>query len=294
MRYGNPSTASAVNDLIAQGCTRILALALYPQYSATTTASAYDKLFDALKRVKRQPALTTLGSYHDHPLYIDALAQSVRRALAWKEGTPAPSPHKPSEPQPQKLLPPQGGGWEGGIHGTSSAKTTARLLSHRERAEGEGSPPPTPAPLPPLLLDPNDPTLPETIVVSFHGLPQRYFEEGDPYHCHCMKTSRLLRESLGWPAERWATSFQSRFGPAKWLEPYTSDTILRLAREGKKHIAILSPGFASDCIETLEELNIGLREQFLHEGGERFTYIPCLNTDEAHIRLLKALVEEAL
>lgn len=226
MRYGNPSTKAAIESLLEQGATRILAFALYPQYSATTTASAYDKVFDVLASLKRQPALRTAPAYHDNPLYISALAGTVTKSLA-------------------------------------------RLT-----------------------------TPPEAIVCSFHGLPQRYFSEGDPYHCFCQKTSRLLRDQLGYDKTRWHTSFQSRFGPTKWLEPYTDATLKRLASEGIKNIAIISPGFASDCIETLEELNIGLREAFVAASGnhadDAFTYIPCLNDSESHIAMLGALIKNEL
>lgn len=226
MRYGNPSTQSAIESLLDQGATRILAFAVYPQYSATTTASAYDKVFDVLKSLKRQPAIRTAPAYHDNPLYISALAASVIQTLA-------------------------------------------------------------------TLKEP-----PEAIVCSFHGLPQRYFDEGDPYHCFCQKTSRLLREQLGWNAARWHTSFQSRFGPTKWLEPYTDATLKRLASDGIKRVAIISPGFASDCIETLEELSIGLREEFLAASGnhsdDAFTYIPCLNSSTHHINMLSALIKNEL
>lgn len=222
MRYGNPSTKDALQRLLDAGCTRVLALALYPQYSATTTASAYDKLFSIAQTLIRQPALRTAPPYHDDPLYISALAHSLRTALNTNAHTP------------------------------------------------------------------------DAIVVSFHGLPQEYIDAGDPYYCHCQKTSRLLREQLGWPADAWHTSFQSRFGPKEWLKPYTQTTIEELAKAGKKHIAIISPGFASDCIETLEELDIGLRERFMELGGERFTYIPCLNDSDAHIALLESLIRREL
>ncbi len=222
MRYGNPSTESALQKLLDAGCTRVLAVALYPQYSATTTASAYDKVFAIAQTLKRQPAIRTAPAYHDDPLYISALAESVRNTLT--EATPKP----------------------------------------------------------------------DAILCSFHGLPKKYFDQGDPYHCYCQKTSRLLREQLGWPKESWHTTFQSRFGPKEWLKPYTQQTVEALAKEGKKHLTILSPGFASDCIETLEELNMGLRDTFLEHGGETFTYIPCLNATAPHIALLESIIRREL
>ncbi len=214
MRYGNPSTREGLDKLLAKGCRRILLFALYPQYSACTTATAYDKAFHHLKTISWQPAIRTASPWHDDPAYIKILAQSVRDALA-----------------------------------------------------------PLSAP-------------PEHIIASFHGLPQRYLTQGDPYHCHCLKTARLTREALEWPEERWSATFQSRFGAEEWLQPYTDKTIEKLAKSGVKRLAILSPAFVSECIETLEEINIGLREQFLNNGGEEFTYISCLNDSEAHINFL--------
>ncbi len=224
MRYGNPSTAAKVKELIGRGCRRILFFPLYPQYSSSTTATANDAFFAALMdlREKWQPTARTVGPYHDHPLYIDALARSVEAAVA---------------------------------------------------AEG----------------------MPDVLLASYHGLPVRYLHEGDPYYCHCMKTSRLLRERLGWPEERLRTAFQSRFGKEEWLQPYTVEEVARLAgEEGVKHLAIIAPAFATDCVETLEEINEEIRDAFLAAGGERFTYVPCLNDDEAHVELMVRLVEDNL
>jgi ferrochelatase len=132
---------------------------------------------------------------------------------------------------------------------------------------------------------------PDVLVTSYHGLPKRYLAEGDPYHCHCVKTTRLLREKLGFARDEVAVTFQSRFGPEEWLQPYTVEEVARLARAGKTRIAIMAPAFSSDCVETLEEINAEIRESFLHAGGEEFTYIPCLNDDDAHIAMIAALVE---
>ena len=223
MRYGNPSTDLALKSLQDRGCTRILCFALYPQYSAATTATAYDKVFDYLQQQVWQPAVRTAQPYHDDPLYIQTLAASIEAQLSQAE--------KP--------------------------------VDH--------------------------------MVVSFHGLPKRYLtEKGDPYHCQCQKTSRLLREYLQWPEEYWTTVFQSRFGPEEWLQPYAEETVLKLAADGKKNIALISPGFASECVETLEELNIELREKFIEAGGENLTYIPCLNDSNAHIMMLGRLIENEL
>ncbi|WP_333815874.1 ferrochelatase [Tabrizicola sp.] len=135
---------------------------------------------------------------------------------------------------------------------------------------------------------------PDVLVASYHGMPQRYLREGDPYHCQCQKTSRLLRERLGWEAGSIDTSFQSVFGREEWLRPYTVQHVAALAKAGKKRIAVMAPAFSADCIETLEEINGEIREAFLHAGGEVFTYIPCLNDEPAHIRALVAVIEENL
>lgn len=132
------------------------------------------------------------------------------------------------------------------------------------------------------------------MLCSFHGLPKRYLMQGDPYHCHCVKTSRLVREKLGWSEERWITTFQSRFGPEEWLQPYTDKTVEAMAEKGVKHLAVISPAFVSECVETLEEINIGLRETFLEKGGEMFTYIPCLNAEDSHIDFLAGRIKTEL
>ncbi|MBT9383871.1 ferrochelatase [Pseudooceanicola sp. CBS1P-1] len=135
---------------------------------------------------------------------------------------------------------------------------------------------------------------PDILVCSYHGLPERYLHEGDPYFCHCHKTTRLLKEKLGLADDRIITTFQSKFGPEEWLKPYTVEEVARLAQAGKKRIAIMSPAFSADCIETLEEINEEIRESFVHAGGESFTYIPCLNDDDAHIAALMQSIEANL
>ena len=137
-------------------------------------------------------------------------------------------------------------------------------------------------------------TRPDILVCSYHGVPQRYLMEGDPYHCHCAKTTRLLRERLGWAPGSIDTTFQSVFGREEWLKPYTVKHVAELARQGKKKIAVMAPAFSADCIETLEEINGEIRESFEHAGGEVFTDIPCLNDDAAHIDALVTVVEENL
>jgi len=141
---------------------------------------------------------------------------------------------------------------------------------------------------------PTEADRPDILVCSYHGLPYRYLTEGDPYHCQCVKTTRLLKERLGWADDRIATTFQSRFGPEEWLKPYTVEEVAELARRGKKRIAVMAPAFSADCIETLEEINGEIRESFEHAGGESFTYIPCLNDDDAHIAALMGRIETEL
>ena len=222
MRYGNPSTASAVDRLVAQGCRRILSFPLYPQYSATTTATANDKLFEALMALRDQPAVRTVPPYHDEAVYIDALAASLEKSLATLDFEP------------------------------------------------------------------------EVVLASYHGLPVSYFKKGDPYHCHCMKTTRLLRERLGWDNNKLRTTFQSRFGSEEWLQPYTDKTVEALAKEGVKSIAIVNPGFSSDCIETLEEIDGEVREVFMHAGGKNFAHIPCLNDTVEGMSVIEAMVRREL
>ena len=135
---------------------------------------------------------------------------------------------------------------------------------------------------------------PDVLVCSYHGVPERYLKEGDPYHCQCQKTTRLLRERLGWDETDITTTFQSRFGPEEWLKPYTVDEVARLAEAGKKKIAVCAPAFSADCIETLEEINEEIRESFEEAGGEEFTYIPCLNADAAHIDALCGVIDQNL
>jgi protoporphyrin/coproporphyrin ferrochelatase len=222
MRYGQPSTASVIERMVGQGCRRLALMALYPQYAAPTTATAYDKAFEALARVRWQPSVRTMAPYFDRPTYIRLLAESVRDHLAMLD-------------------------WE-----------------------------------------------PELLVLSYHGLPKRYLLEGDPYHCQCQKTTRLVREALGWGPERVMTCFQSRFGREEWLQPYLDETLGALPGRGVKRVAVISPAFAADCLETLEEIDVQNRELFLKAGGERFAYIPCLNDGDGHIDLLQELALDEL
>lgn len=222
MRYANPSTESRIRALQEQGCDRILLVPLYPQYAAATTATAADQAFRALMRMRWQPAVRVAPPWHDDPVYIAALADSMRASLA--------------------------------------------------RLDFE----------------------PEVIVATFHGMPEKYLTEGDPYHCQCLKTSRLLREALGLAKERWVTSFQSRFGNDPWLKPYTDETVEALARSGIKRLALVAPGFTADCLETIEELDVENREIFMQHGGEKFAYLPALNDSDEGMRVIEAVVRREL
>lgn len=135
---------------------------------------------------------------------------------------------------------------------------------------------------------------PEVIIATFHGMPERYFHAGDPYYCQCQKTSRLLRDKLGWSNEKWLTTFQSRFGNEVWLQPYTDMTVERLAKEGVKRLALVAPGFSADCLETLEELDVENREIFLHHGGEKFAYLPALNDSTEGLAVIEAIARREL
>ncbi len=222
MRYGTPSIAHGIESLKDKGCDRILLFPLYPQYAAPTTATVYDKAFDVLKKMRWQPTIRGVPTYHDDPDYIRALAISLRLSLS--------------------------------------------QLSFK----------------------------PDIILASFHGLPKEYFDKGDPYHCYCAKTARLLREALGMDENQLRLTFQSRFGKAEWLQPYTDKTVEALAKEGVKNLAIITPGFASDCVETLEEIAEENGDIFKENGGENFAAIPCLNDTEAGIRVLVNIIKREL
>jgi ferrochelatase len=135
---------------------------------------------------------------------------------------------------------------------------------------------------------------PEAVLVSFHGMPTRNIDLGDPYYRHCQQTSRLLRARLNWPEARWHTTFQSRFGREPWLEPSTIESIERLAKAGLRRLAVIAPGFAADCLETLEELNMENRAVFLANGGEIFTFVPCLNDSDAGMQVIEDIVRREL
>ena len=222
MRYASPSTESRIQALHAQGCERILMVPLYPHYAGATTATANDEAFRALMKLRWQPAVRTAPAYADDPVYVDALAQSIRTHLATLT-------------------------WE-----------------------------------------------PEVVLASYHGMPQKYLERGDPYYCQCMKTSRLLDTALGWPAGRLRTTFQSRLGTDAWLQPYTDETVKALAKSGIKRIAIVAPGFSADCLETLEELDVENRGFFMENGGSEFSYIPALNASPLGIKVIETIVRREM
>jgi ferrochelatase len=222
MRYGNPSIASRLDVMQKAGCDRILIVPLYPQYAAATTATVCDKAFEALSRMRWQPALRVAPAWFDQPAYIDALAASLQSELA-------------------KL-----------------------------------------------------PFKPEVILASFHGMPQEYLRKGDPYYCQCAKTTRLLREKLKLGEDKFMLTFQSRFGTAEWLKPYTDATVKALAEQGVKNLAVVTPGFAADCLETLEEIGMENAEIFRHAGGENFAAIPCLNDSPGGMAVIRDVVEREL
>ncbi|MGE3247944.1 MAG: ferrochelatase [Beijerinckiaceae bacterium] len=222
MRYGQPPIASRIEALQQQGCDRILLVPLYPQYAAATSATVCDKAFDALKRMRWQPALRVAAPWYDRPAYIDALAHSLRTAIAG------------------------------------------------------------------LTFEP------DVVLASYHGIPQEYFDKGDPYYCHCAMTTRLLREAMNMPPEKLLMTFQSRFGPAEWIKPYTDETLKRLAAEGVENVAVITPGFTADCLETIEEIDVENRHNFLDAGGKNFAFVPCLNDSDGGMDVIEDVVRREL
>ncbi|MGJ7496005.1 ferrochelatase [Variovorax sp. RT4R15] len=221
MRYASPSIASQLDALKAEGVTRVLVLQAYPQYSATTTASVIDAVNDWTRKLRRLPELRFVNQYHDEPLYIEALAQSV--LAHWQH------------------------------HGK-----------------------------------------PDQLVMSFHGIPARNIQLGDPYQTQCLETARLLAERLQLSPDQHRVTFQSRFGRATWLEPYTEPTLRLLGAGGTGRVDVICPGFPADCLETLEEIAMEGRDAFLQAGGKEFHYIPALNDSPAWITALCAVAERNL
>jgi protoporphyrin/coproporphyrin ferrochelatase len=222
MRYGNPSLEQAIARLTEQGCERLLLVPLYPQYSAATSATACDKVFHILSKMRRQPTLRVAEPYFDQPDYIDEIARSIERQLA---------------------------------------------------APGPG---------------------PEVILASFHGMPAATAAKGDPYYDQCQATVEALRRRLGLPPERLLLTFQSRFGGAPWLQPYTDATVTALAEMGVKRIAVVTPGFSADCLETIEEIGVENADYFVEAGGQELMRIDCLNDSEGGMRVIEAMVRREL
>lgn len=218
--YGNPSIKNVLTELTAQGYDNFVCLPLYPQYSATSTAAAFDKIAKFAMTSRNMPQIHFIKEYHDDPMYIDALAQSIERY--WQE------------------------------HGRAD-----RLL------------------------------------FSFHGIPKPYADKGDPYPEQCRTTAVLVADKLGLMAHEWAISFQSRFGAQEWLKPYTDELLTEWGQAGVS-VQVASPAFSADCLETLEELAVENRDNFLEAGGKSYAYIPALNTDELHIELMAKLIKPHL
>ncbi len=221
MRYGKPSIPDTLARMKAEGCDRILIVPAYPQYAASSTATAFDMAYAWLQTTRNQPALRTLKHYHDHPAYIDALVANIHDY------------------------------WQ--MHGR-----------------------------------------PDVLLMSFHGVPRYTLDKGDPYHCECQKTGRLLAAALGLAPDQFRLTFQSRFGRAEWLQPYTDKTLIELGRAGVKRVDVVAPGFVADCLETLEELAMEGRASFLQAGGQDFHYIPALNEHPKWIDALGRIALENL
>lgn len=219
MRYGSPSISDGLETLARAGCSRILILPLYPQYSTTTTASTCDAVDAALRRSTPTPEIRTVSSYHDHPAYLTALATSIR--AFWNDHGPAP-----------------------------------RLL------------------------------------MSFHGIPRRTADAGDPYPKHCAATARALAARLELAPGRWHMAYQSRFGKEPWLRPALDDRLIRWGGAGVSGVDVVCPGFAADCLETLEEVAMTIRGRFEAAGGRGFRYIPALNDSREHIGALAEIVAD--
>lgn len=217
MTYGKPSIAGALDRLFAQPLSQLIVLPLYPQYSATTSASVMDQVGTYLNRARDIPELSFISSYHDAPAYIQALANSITEF--WR-----------SRGRRKKLL------------------------------------------------------------FSFHGIPRRYLDAGDPYHCQCHKTARLVAAELGLTETDWELSFQSRVGREEWLRPYTDELLAEWGKAGQGDVDVICPGFAVDCLETLEEIAMQNRDDYKSAGGGELSYIPCLNDSEPQVQALSALI----
>ncbi len=220
MQVGNPPVAEVVHEMIGQGVDRLIVLPMYPQYSATTTASATDVLFGALLKERRVPALRIVPPYYDHPAYLDAMTTLIRESLA-------------------KVDPP-----------------------------------------------------PEHLLLSFHGIPIKYAQSGDPYATHVKRTTAALVERLGWKRGQWTQTFQSLFGRDRWLRPYTEEKLQELARRGVKRVFVALPGFTTDCLETIDEIGREATEVFRHAGGETLSRCACLNDHPRWVEAMRTLILE--
>jgi len=315
MRYGNPGIATAMDNMAREGCTRILAAPLYPQYCAATTATANDAVFGALARMRVQPALRTLPPYYDERLYIDALraiahrqAEALRGRLpdvsvhyAMRYGNPgiaAAIRNMMREGCTRILAAPLYPQYCAATTATANDAVFAALARVRWQPALRTLPPYYDDP---LYIDALARTLtrqlaaldftPDRLLLSFHGMPVRTLDLGDPYHCHCKKTARLLGEALRREVD---VAFQSRFGRARWLEPATDATLADYPKHGVKRVAVAAPGFSADCIETLEELGIRGRRTFMDAGGEMFALLDCLNDSPEGMDMLTELMGREL
>ncbi len=221
MTYSGPGLKRVISELEKASVEHFLILPLYPQYSATTTASIYDQIAELTKSSRNIPQIHIIKQYFDFPLYIDALAESV-------------SQHWKSHDRAKQLL------------------------------------------------------------MSFHSIPERYCEAGDPYYDQCNRTAELLAQKLNLSSEQWSISFQSRLGNAKWLSPYTIDVLKQWGEENLESVEVICPAFAADCLETLEEIDGENREEFQHAGGGKFEMIPCLNDRPEHIQMMLELIKNYL
>ena len=217
MRYGNPSIASALENLKTQGARHVVLFPLYPQYSASTTASTFDAVAKVFMKQRWMPELRMINNYGTDSGYINACVQQIK--------------------------------------------------SHWQQTQRN-----------------------QKLVFSFHGLPKRNLILGDPYHCECHETARLIAEKLNLKEEEWQLTFQSRFGKAEWLQPYTIKIMEQLPGAGVKSVDVFCPGFSADCLETLEEISMQNCEVFMQAGGEAFSYISALNDESAHIDALADIV----
>lgn len=219
MTYGAPSLKDTISRLAQEGATSFTVIPLYPQYSATTTGAIYDQVADIIRSSRNVPDITVVHDYWQHPLYIEALANSVREH--WEKNGVA-----------------------------------------------------------------------EKLMMSFHGIPKANTRKGDPYYLHCCGTAEKLAEALNLPREKWEITFQSRFGKAEWLQPYTDKTLLEWGQGGVSSVDVICPAFAADCLETIEEIAVENRANFIEAGGREYRYIPALNAREDHIQLLEAIARE--